>query len=163
MHRRKSWITSPTVTVRVGKWEIKDSNYKNHRMFTLRSISKALIPVSVRLKSTSNSSSRRSREIIHTAEKQLHQDSIKCINGILCKNAITLDRWRSRLLSMVTTTMDKCTEFINKVRESRFIKIRNRQINKFNRLMGKRDTEVSKQPLASNNQSQAPTNPINVL
>ena len=39
---------------------------------------------------------------------------------------------------MVTTTTSRkeCTDFINKVRESRFIKIRDRQINKFNRLLG---------------------------
>ena len=62
---------------------------------------------------------------------------IKCINGILHENAIKLDRCRTRLLSIVTTTtMDKHRDFINKVRESRFIKIRDRQINKFNTLMG---------------------------
>ena len=65
------------------KWEIKDSDYKNHRRFTLRCISKDLIPVSVRLKSKSSSRSRRAIEIIHKAEKQLLQDRIKCINYIL--------------------------------------------------------------------------------
>ena len=66
---------------------------------------------------------------------------MKCINGILCNNGVRLDRCRSSLLSKVTTktTMDRCTEFINKVRESRFIIIRNRQINKLNRLAGNRD------------------------
>ena len=75
------------------RWEIKDSNYKNHRRFRLRCISKNLIPVSVRLKSTSSSRSRRAREIIH----MLLQDRIKCINGILCDSEIKLDRCRSRL------------------------------------------------------------------
>ena len=54
--------------------------------------------------------------------------------------------------------MDKCTDFISKLRESRFIEIRDRQIDKFNILMGNRDRENSTQPLAHNNQSQAPSN-----
>ena len=41
------------------KWVIKDSDYKNHRRFTLRCINKGIIQVSIRLKSTSNSRSRR--------------------------------------------------------------------------------------------------------
>ena len=78
------------------KWEIKDCDYRNNRRFTLRCISKDLILFSVKLKSTSNSRSRRAKEIIHRAEKQLLQDRIKCINGILHENAIKLDRSRSR-------------------------------------------------------------------
>ena len=89
---------------------------------------KYLIPVSVRLKSTSNSRSRRAKEIIHRGEKQLLQDRIKCINGILCDKGVRSDRCRSRLLSIVTTTtMDRSIGFLNKVRESRFIKVRDRQ------------------------------------
>ena len=34
--------------------EVKDSDYRNHPRFTLRCISKDLIPASVRLKLTSN-------------------------------------------------------------------------------------------------------------
>ena len=52
----------------VGKWEVKDSNNRDHRMLILRCVSKDLVPVSVRLKSTSNSRSRRVKEIIHQAE-----------------------------------------------------------------------------------------------
>ena len=41
---------------------------------------------------------------------------------------------------------------MNKIRVFRFIKIRHRQVNKFNRLMGDKDRELTKQPLANNNQ-----------
>ena len=96
-----------------GKWVIKDSEYKNHRGFTLRCISKDLIQVSVRLKSTGRS--RSAREIIWRAEKQLLQDMIKFITGILHDTEVKVDDCRSRLLSMVTTTtIDKCTEFIKR-------------------------------------------------
>ena len=84
--------------------------------------------------------------------------------------------------SLVTTTAsrDRCREFINKVREARFIKIKNRQVNKFNRLVSKsgndrnnggreRNTQSNRQMQAAsynsnnnsinnNNQSQ-PSNP----
>ena len=40
--------------------------------------------------------------------------------------------------------------FIKKVRESRFIKVRDRQVSKFNRLMGKdKDRELTTQPPAN--------------
>ena len=103
----------------------------------------------------------RAEEIIHRVERQLLLDRAQGINGILQDNAIKLDRCGSRLSSLVTTTttMEKCTDFINKVREFRFIKIRDRQVNKFNRLMGNKDKEPTTQPLAKNNQSQAQRNP----
>ena len=46
---------------------------------------------------------------------------------------------RSRLFSLGTTSTIqlKCIEFINKVRKSRFIMVRERQVNKFNRLAKK--------------------------
>ena len=75
--------------------EIKDSNYSNHWRFTLGCLSKDLIPVSVRQKTTDNT--RRARQIIHKAERQLLQDRVKGINGILQDNRIKLDICRSRL------------------------------------------------------------------
>ena len=64
------------------------------------------------------------------------------------------------MLSLVTTTttMNRCTDFINKLREFRFIKIRDRGINKFNTLMGYKDRETTTQSPANNNQLQAPNN-----
>ena len=141
---------------------IRNSDYKNHRRFILSCISKELIPVSGRLKSTSNSRSSKAKEIIHRAEKQLLQDRIRCINGILCDNGVRLVRCRSRLLPIVmtTTTMDRCTEFINKVRESKFINVRDRQVNKFSRLAGKSDwcRGANAQSIGNNNQLQASSN-----
>ena len=79
------------------------------------------------------------------------QDKGKGINGINWDNTIKLDRCNSRLSSIVTmTTMEKCTDFIKKGREFRFIKVRDRQVNKFIRLMGNKDRELTTQPLANN-------------
>ena len=54
--------------------------------------------------------------------------------------------------------MGKCTDFINKVREFRFIEIRDWQINKFNRLMGYKERENIAQPQVNNSQLQPPNN-----
>ena len=113
------------------------------------------------LRPTSNIRSSRTREIIYRAEKKLLQDRVKCINCILHDNEGNLDRSRSRQLSLVTTTTttakDRCIEFINKVREFRFTKIKNRQVNKFNRLVDKHGNgrETNAQSRNISNQSQA--------
>ena len=110
------------------KCVIKDSNYRYHRRFTLRCINKGMVPVSVELRSTNSKISYGVRKIIQKAEKQLLQGRVKCINVILQDNGEKLTRCRSRLLSLITTTMnkDRCAEFMNKVRETRFIKVKNR-------------------------------------
>ena len=57
------------------------------------------------------------------------------------------------MLSLVTITIDrcKCIEFIDKIREARFIKVKNRQLNKFNRLVNKGREKASTH--SSNNRS----------
>ena len=79
--------------------------------------------------------SNRARNIVRRAEKQLLQDRVKCINAILQDNKGRIVASKSRLFSLVTnmTTLQRCIEFINKVREFNFIKVRDRQVNKFNR------------------------------
>ena len=61
--------------------------------------------------------------------------------------------------------MKKCNNFISKLRESRFTKVRDRQVNKSNRFMGKdrdrnrdRDRELTTQPLANSRQLPAQNN-----
>ena len=143
------------------EWEIlqiKDSDYSNHCRFTLRCLSKDLIPVSVRLKSTINT--RRAKQIIHKAERQFLQDRIKTTNGILWDNSVRIDRCRLRLAYLVTsTTMEKYTNFINKVRECRFSKVKDKQLHKFHRLIGKeKDRDLTAQPPANSTQPPAQSN-----
>ena len=68
-------------------------------------------------------------------------------------------------LVTTTTTKDRCIEFINKVREARFTKIKNRQVNKFNILVAKsnRDRETSTQSRNINNQLQVANSNNNQL
>ena len=68
----------------VWEWKsllIKDSDYANHHRFTLRCLSKNLVLVSVKLRSTIKT--RRAKQIIHKAERQLLEDRVKVINNIL--------------------------------------------------------------------------------
>ena len=50
----------------------------------------------------------------------------------------------SKLASIVSTTvMDKCQQFIDKVSEIRFLKIKERQVNKFNRLLLRKQGNIT--------------------
>ena len=73
------------------EWErlgLRASDYKNHRIFTLRCLHKDLVPVSIKLKSTLTTS--RARQIIRKAEKDLLQARVKAINNILDQVAIQM-------------------------------------------------------------------------
>ena len=98
-----------------------------------------IIPVSVRLKSEGSKLIKRPREIIYKAEKQLLQDRVRCINATLEDNRKTINKCRTELVSRVTNTTDrnKCSKFIKKVSEERFIKVKERQVRKLNSFINK--------------------------
>ena len=108
-------------------------------IFTLRCISKGLVPVRVKLNSNRKDISRGTRNITRKAENQLLQDRVKCINGILQDSGGSIVSSKSGLFSIVTDTtiQQQCREFIDKVRKVRFIKVRDRQVSKFNRSLHK--------------------------
>ena len=123
-------------------WEksvLRDCDYKNHRTFTLRCISKDIVPVSVKLRSACSKISQGAGKIIEKAEKQLLQDRVRCINNTIEANVNTINNSRSRLASLVTNTtdLDRCSKFIHKVREGRYGKVKDRQVRKFNILVSK--------------------------
>ena len=95
-----------------------------------------MVLVSVSFSSYRKDISNRARNIIQRAEKQLLQERVKCINAIHQDNQGRIADSKSRLFSLLTntTTQQKCTEFIDKVREFNFIKVRDREVNTFNRL-----------------------------
>ena len=133
----------------LGLWEkgvVKESNYKNHRIFTLKCISNNLILASVKLKSSYSNLSQGTRKIIQRAEKQLLQDRVRCINRTIEESGNTINNSRSRLASIVTnaTDLDRCSEFINKVREDRYGKVKERQVRKFNILTSKGNNKNNK-------------------
>ena len=65
-------------------WErlwLRASDYKNHRIFTLRGLHKDLIPVSIKLKTTLKTE--RAKKIVRKAQIDLLQARVKAINSIL--------------------------------------------------------------------------------
>ena len=121
------------------QWErlqLRDSNFENHSIFTLRCIHKDLVPVSIKLKNTLRTE--KAKKIIRIAEKQLLQARIKSINCVLDNNAKQSQLCRSNLAYILSTTnYRKCEEFIEKVGEFRFNKVKNRLVIKFNNLVCK--------------------------
>ena len=121
-------------------WEriqYRQCNYKNCRIFTLRCLHSDLVPVSIKLKSTLRS--KRAIKILRSAEKQLLQARLKSINSLLGNNTKQLEFTRSQIVFMLPTpSYRKCQEFIEKVKELRFKKVKDRQVRKFNNLLNKK-------------------------
>ena len=127
---------------------------KNHRIFTLRCLHKDLIPVSIKLISTLKTE--KARKIIRKAEKDLLQARVKAINSILDNVDKQTEECRSQLASIISAQrLRKCQGFIDKVGEIRFTKIRQRQLNKYNMLLNKKEGNITRananNPSNSNN------------
>ena len=127
------------------EWErlwLRSSDYKNHRIFSLRCLHKNLIPVSIKLKSTLDTS--KARQIIRKAEKDLLQARVKAINNILVQVDRQIEECRAKLASIISAErLGECQDFINKVSELRFIKVRQRQISKLNHLFSKKEGNIT--------------------
>ena len=121
-------------------WErlqVRGCNYRNHRIFTLRCITKGLVQVSIKLKTTIKTE--KARKIIRKVARDLLQARVMPINSLLSYNAKQRELCRSQLASILSTsTMNKCQESIDKVSKFRYLNVSERQINKFNRLLKKR-------------------------
>ena len=90
-------------------WEkgtIRLSDYKYHRIFTLRCISKNLVPVSIKFKLDKSKLSQGARKIIKKAERQLLQDRVRCINKTIEDKGHNINNNKTRLASMVTNAED---------------------------------------------------------
>ena len=140
------------------EWErlrLRSSDYRNHRIFSLRCIHKELIPVSIKLKSTLDTP--KARQIIRKAEKDLLQARVKAINNILDQVDREIEDCRAKLASIISAErLEECQGFINKVSELRFNKVKQRQINILNQLVSKKEGNIAI-AIANNNI----TNPIN--
>ena len=134
------------------KLRLRASEYKNHRIFTLRCLHNDLIPTSIRLKSTVKST--RANKILRKAEKELLQTRVKSINYILDNTSQQLEVCRSQLAAIISTQrLKECQDFVDKLSESRFNKVKQRQLNKFNLLINRKEGNITR----SNN-----TNPNNL-
>ena len=77
-------------------------------------------------------------------EKQLLQTWLKSINSLLDNNAKQLELTRSKIASILTPpNYLQCQEFIEKIKEKRFIKVRERQVRKLNNLINKKEGGIT--------------------
>ena len=76
-------------------------------------------------------------------EKQLLQTRLKSINSLLDNNTKQLELTRSKIASILTPpNYQECQEFIEKIKEKRFIKVRQRQVRKLNNLINKKEGNI---------------------
>ena len=139
-------------------WErlwLRESDYKNHRIFTLRCLHKDLVPVSIKLKSALKTE--RAKKIVRKAEKDLIQARIKAINSILDNISKQTELCRSSLASIISTQrLRECQGFIDKIGEIRFNKVKQRQLNKFQNSVNKKEGNITR--VSNNNFPQAGNN-----
>ena len=132
------------------KLRIRASEYKNHRIFTLRCLHNNLIPVSIKLKSTLKST--RANKILRKAEKDHLQARIKSINFTLDNTSKQLEECRSQLAAIISTQrLRECQDFVDKVGEIRFNKLKQRQLNKFNLLTIRKEGNITRSNTNLNN------------
>ena len=130
-------IESLTLLKDWERFQLRQCDYKNHRIFTLSCIHNELVPVSIKLKSTLKSEM--AKKILRTAERQLLQTRLKSINSLLDNNAKQLELTRSKIASILTAPNYKqCQEFKEKIKEKGFNKVKERQVRKLNNLIIKR-------------------------
>ena len=118
------------------KLEYKMADFENQHRFTLRCLSKDVIPVSVRLKSTIKTP--KGRYIVRKVERALLNERVRLINNSLTMFKAQRDTCINNLETAIDReTLNNCYDFIRVGREGRHQKTLDRQISKFYRLCHK--------------------------
>ena len=120
----------------MGKFRIQDDGISKSQNLLLRCLKEDIIPLSVKLKS--NIRTPKARAITKKAEKALLNKRIRSINSTITMLKFQRDTCMNSLLDIFSKeTMEECEKLINLRREAYYIKVKNRQILKFNRLCHK--------------------------
>ena len=105
------------------------ADFANHRGFTLRCLSKGLVPVSIHL--TKNIKTPKGLQIIRRAERALMNERIRSINNTLNMVSNLRDTCKHQLREVLNDEwMDRCTVFIEVGREQQHLKTLERQKQK---------------------------------
>ena len=112
------------------KMEMKMADFKNHRRFTLRCLSKGIVPVSIKLNSTVKTP--KCIYIVRKAESMLMNQRFRSNNNTITMLNCQIHTCINNLNCMLNKeVMEECHEFINYRRERRHSKTIERQKNKF--------------------------------
>ena len=118
------------------KYERKMADFANHRRFTLRCLSKGLVPVSILL--TKNIKTPKGLQIVRRAERPLMNKRIRSINNTLNMVSNLRDSCKNQLREILNDEwMDRFIEFIKVGREQQHLKTLERQKHKFERLLAR--------------------------
>ena len=129
-----------------GNWKPKKCDIHND-----------LVPSSIKLKSTLKTT--RANQILRKAEKDLLQARVKSINFILDQTSKQLEECRSKLATIVSTQkLRECQDFIDKVSETRFNKVKLRQLNKLNLLRIRKEGNITRSNNTNTNNLASRTN-----
>ena len=122
----------------------------------MRWIGLNLTPVCIRLKPVTSKQhiSPSARTIIEKAEKQLLQDSVRGMNKTIQDSKDQVNSSRRRLVSIITQVdLDRCSDFIDKVRLERFKHVKNRQVRKLHIVSSKHHSRQANNNRHSNNRT----------
>ena len=109
------------------------ADFSNHRRFSLRCLSKDIIPVSIRLKS--NIKAPKGCHVIKKAERALLNERIRSINDTYNMLKIQRDTCKNQLgETLDRESMEECESFIKAMRDSKHLKTLECQKMKFQRL-----------------------------
>ena len=115
------------------KYEYKMAHFQNHRCFSLRCLSKDVIPTSVRLKS--NIRTPKPKYIIRKAERALLNERIRSINNSITMFKSLRVTCIDQLESILDKeTMEECRDFIEIRRERKHLSTLDWHLSKFRRL-----------------------------
>ena len=111
-------------------------DYRNHRRFTLQYIKVEITPVSCRLKNPLKS--KKGYHIIHRVETQLLYERVRNINKILYMYENKRAECYAKLKNLIhDKDISECSLLINKIKENMHSKIREKQIDEFDRCFKK--------------------------
>ena len=118
----------------------KMADFKNHRRFSLRCLSEAVILVSIKLRSDIRTP--KVQYIIRRAEKALLNERIRSVNNTIYMFSHQLDTCKTDLGKIIKEEdLKECQEFINTRREPRHSKTMDRQIQMSNGLCHRNSTD----------------------
>ena len=108
-------------------------DFQNHRCFSLRCLSKDVIPTRVRLKSTIRTP--KAKYVIRRVERALLNERIRSINNSITMFKLLRDTCINQLENILDKEiMEECREFIEIRRERRHLSTLDRHLSKFKRL-----------------------------
>ena len=121
---------------------MKMVEFKNHRRFTLRCLSKGLTPVSIKLKTKVQTP--KGNQILRKTERMLRNERVRSINNTIIMLNCQADTCINTLESTLNKdVMEKCHDFINHIRQRRHYKTMERQKKKFEKLWLKKTGDHS--------------------